>query len=145
VRFRFCPKSRYTRKSNIRISNRAEAMTTLASEHCVACQKGDPRVTPDEAELLLPQIPEWTLVEAESGDRLERTYRFGNFMEALAFTKRVGRLAERAQHHPAICTEWGRASVTWTTHNIHGLHRNDFIMAARTDRLFKLQDTAARD
>jgi 4a-hydroxytetrahydrobiopterin dehydratase len=120
-------------------------VTTLAAEHCVACKKGDPRVTPEEIELLLPQIPGWTLAEAGGEDRLERTYRFGNFMEALAFTKRVGRLAERAQHHPSILTEWGRVQVTWTTHKIHGLHRNDFIMAARTDRLFNLQDTAARD
>ena len=120
-------------------------MTTLAAEHCVACQKGDPRVTPEEVELLLPQLAGWTLVDAENGDRLERTYRFGNFMEALAFTKRVGRLAERAQHHPSILTEWGRVQVMWTTKKIHGLHRNDFIMAARTDRLFALQDTAARD
>ena len=64
-------------------------MTTLAAEHCVACQKGDPRVTPEEVELLLPQLAGWTLVDAENGDRLERTYRFGNFMEALAFTSKL--------------------------------------------------------
>jgi 4a-hydroxytetrahydrobiopterin dehydratase len=120
-------------------------VTTLAAEHCVACKKGDPRISPEESELLLPQIPGWSLMESDGDERLERTYRFGNFMEALAFTKRVGRLAERAQHHPTICTEWGRVQVTWTTKKIHGLHRNDFIMAARTDRLFNLQDTAARD
>ena len=120
-------------------------MATLATEHCVACQKNDPRMTPEEIELLMPQIPEWSLVENDSGDRLERNYRFGNFMEALAFTKRLGRFAERAGHHPSILTEWGRVRVTWTTKKIKGLHRNDFIMAARTDRLFDLQDTAARD
>jgi 4a-hydroxytetrahydrobiopterin dehydratase len=84
-------------------------------------------------------------VEDERGNRLERTYRFGNFMEALAFTKRVGLLAEEEGHHPSLLTEWGRVRVTWTTHKIHGLHRNDFIMAARTDELFALQDSAARD
>lgn len=120
-------------------------MVTLATEHCAPCKKGDPRVPPEDAELLMAQIPDWTLVLDEHGDRLERTYRFGNFMEALAFTKRVGRLAERAEHHPTLLTEWGRVRVTWTTKKIHGLHRNDFIMAARTDRLFALQDTAARD
>ncbi len=120
-------------------------MTKLASEHCVPCQKGEPRMTAGEIELLLPQIPGWSLIDDEHGPRLERDYRFGNFMEALAFTKRVGRLAERAQHHPAILTEWGLAHVTWTTKKIKGLHRNDFIMAARTDRLLALQDTAARD
>jgi len=120
-------------------------MTTLASEHCSPSQKGDRPMTADEIEQLLPQLPGWTLVQSEGGDRLERSYRFGNFMEALAFTKRLGRLAERAQHHPSILIEWGHARVTWTTHKIHGLQRNDFIMAARTDRLFDLQDTAARD
>ncbi len=120
-------------------------MTTLATEHCVACQKGAPHISPEEIELLLPQLPEWSLVDDEHGARLERNYRFGNFMEALAFTKRLGRVAERAEHHPSILTEWGRVRVTWTTHKIKGLHRNDFIMAARTDRLFALQDSAARD
>ncbi len=120
-------------------------MTSLASEHCAPSQNGDQPLTAQEIEGLLPQLPGWKLVTDESGDRLERDYQFGNFMEALAFTKRLGRLAERAQHHPSILTEWGHARVTWTTHKIHGLHRNDFIMAARTDRLFDLQDTAARD
>ncbi len=120
-------------------------MTTLASEHCSPGQQGDQPLTPDEIGELLPQLPGWTLVRSEDGDRLARSYHFGNFMEALAFTKRLGRLAERVQHHPSILTEWGHVRVAWTTHKIHGLHRNDFIMAARTDRLFDLQDTAARD
>lgn len=120
-------------------------MPSLATEHCSPSKKSDPPVSPDEIAFLLPQLPGWSLVKDEHGDRLERDYRFGNFMEALAFTKRVGRLAERAEHHPSILTEWGHVRVTWTTNKIHGLHRNDFIMAARTDRLFKLQDTAARD
>jgi 4a-hydroxytetrahydrobiopterin dehydratase len=120
-------------------------MATLATEHCVPSQKDDPRLTPDEIAELLPQLPGWTFIEDDGDDRLERNYRFGNFMEALAFTKRLGRLAERAEHHPSILTEWGRVRVTWTTNQIHGLHRNDAIMAARTDRLFALQDSAARD
>ncbi len=120
-------------------------MTTLATEHCVPSQNGDSPMTAEEIELLLPQLPGWSFVADEHGGRLERNYRFGNFMEALAFTKRLGRLAERAEHHPSILTEWGHVRVTWTTHKIKGLHRNDFIMAARTDRLFALQDSAARD
>jgi 4a-hydroxytetrahydrobiopterin dehydratase len=120
-------------------------MSTLTSERCTACRKDAPHVTAEEIAILLPQIPEWTLVEDERGDKLERTYRFGNFMEALAFTKRVGLLAEEEGHHPSLLTEWGRVRVTWTTKKIHGLHRNDFIMAARTDELFALQDSAARD
>ncbi len=65
--------------------------------------------------------------------RLERRYAFGNFLEALDFTNRVGREAQDEDHHPALLTEWGAVTVSWWTHNIGGLHRNDFIMAARTD------------
>jgi 4a-hydroxytetrahydrobiopterin dehydratase len=66
---------------------------------------------------------------------LVRTFRFPNFREALAFTDRVGALAEAEGHHPALLTEWGTVTVFWWTHKIHGLHRNDFIMAAKTDAL----------
>ncbi len=67
--------------------------------------------------------------------RLQRVYRFENFADALAFTARVGELAESERHHPALLTEWGRVRVTWFTKKIKGLHRNDFVMAAKTDRL----------
>lgn len=143
--FVFTSENRYTRTHFIRFSPRAATMTTLASEHCVPPSNDDRPMSPEEIEQLLPQLPGWTFVKSDDGDRLERSYRFGNFMEALAFTKRLGRVAERAQHHPSILTEWGHVRVIWSTHKIHGLHRNDFIMAARTDRLFDLQDTAARD
>ena len=60
---------------------------------------------------------------------------FPVFASALAFTNQVGALAEAEGHHPAILTEWGRVTVSWWTHAIRGLHRNDFIMAAKTDAL----------
>jgi 4a-hydroxytetrahydrobiopterin dehydratase len=66
---------------------------------------------------------------------LEKVYAFPDFAKALAFTNRVGELAESENHHPAILTEWGRVTITWWTHKIKGLHRNDFIMAARTDEI----------
>jgi len=59
-----------------------------------------------------------------------------NFVEALNFTNKVGALAESEGHHPALLTEWGKVTVTWWTHKIGGLHRNDFIMAAKTDQLY---------
>ena len=68
--------------------------------------------------------------------RLERVFSFPSFVEALAFTNHVGALAEDAGHHPAITTEWGRVTVQWWTHAIAGLHRNDFIMAAKTDERY---------
>jgi len=90
-------------------------------------------VTQEEIAELLPQIPDWTLIERDGIKRLERIFRFKDFADALAFTEKVGRLAESEGHHPAILTEWGRVTVTWWTHKIRGLHRNDFIMAAKTD------------
>ena len=67
--------------------------------------------------------------------RLERVFRFRNFAEALSFTNQVGDLAEEEGHHPAILTEWGQVTVTLWTHKIRGLHRNDFILAAKIDAL----------
>jgi 4a-hydroxytetrahydrobiopterin dehydratase len=110
-------------------------MSRLASEKCVACRRDAPQVTLAEIEELRPQVPDWELVERDGIPRLERVLRFANFAEALAFTNRVGVLAEAQGHHPALLTEWGRVTVTWWTHKIHGLHRNDFVMAATTDSL----------
>ena len=110
-------------------------MDALTKEKCTACRRDSPRVTEAEMLELKPQIPEWTLLEREGIERLERVYRFANFAEALGFTNRVGALAEEESHHPAILTEWGRVTVTLWTHKIRGLHRNDFIMAAKVDSL----------
>ncbi len=110
-------------------------MTTLVGERCVACRRDSPRVTEAEQAELLPLIPAWTIVERDSVPVLERVFRFKNYGEALAFTQRVGALAEAEDHHPAILTEWGRVTVWWWTHAIKGLHRNDFVMAAKTDTL----------
>jgi 4a-hydroxytetrahydrobiopterin dehydratase len=83
----------------------------------------------------MKQLPAWT-VDATSGeDRLQRVFSFKNFAEALAFTNRVGGIAEANDHHPLLITEWGRVTVQWWTHAIKGLHINDFILAAQTDEL----------
>jgi len=110
-------------------------MSALTNEKCTACRRDAPRVTEAEIAELRPQIPDWTLVEREGIQRLERVFRCTNFAEALNFTNRVGALAEEEGHHPAILTEWGRVTVTLWTHKIRGLHRNDFIMAAKLDSL----------
>jgi len=111
-------------------------MTTLTQEKCIACRRDAPQVTAAEIAELKPQIPDWALIERDGIKRLERTIRFSNFADALAFTVKVGEAAEAEGHHPAILTEWGRVTVTWWTHKIKGLHRNDFIMAAKTDQLY---------
>ena len=112
-------------------------MATLTAEKCVACRVGAPTMTADEIAALQPQIPEWKLVERDGIPQLERIYPFRNFTQSLAFTNAVGDLAEEEGHHPALLTEWGRVTVTWWTHKIKGLHRNDFIMAAKTDALYQ--------
>lgn len=111
--------------------------TALRGQACSACHKDAPRVTEEEIAELHPQIPDWKLVERDDIKRLEHVFTFPNFAQALAFTNRVGELAEEAGHHPALLTEWGRVTVTWWTHAIKGLHRNDFIMAARTDEAYE--------
>jgi len=110
-------------------------MATLTSEKCTACRRDSPRVTQADIEELKPQIPEWTLAEVEGIARLQRVFRFSNFLQALNFTDRVGALAEEEGHHPAILTEWGRVTVSLWTHKIRGLHRNDFVLAAKIDSL----------
>jgi len=110
-------------------------VAVLGKEKCTACRRDSPRVTEHEIIELKSQIPEWTLVERDGIQRLERAFRFRNFTEALTFTNRVASIAEEEGHHPAILTEWGRVTITLWTHKIRGLHRNDFIMAAKLDSL----------
>jgi len=102
---------------------------------CVPCHGGEPPATDAERIEFETQIPEWQIVERAGMDHLERAFQFPDFAQALAFTNRVGALAEEEGHHPALLTEWGRVTVTWWTHKIRNLHRNDLVMAAKTDRL----------
>ncbi len=111
-------------------------MEELSQMKCVACRRDAPRVTEEEIEELHPQVADWQIVERNEIKQLERVFKFQNFAEALQFTNRVGEAAEMEGHHPAILTEWGKVTVTWWTHKIKGLHRNDFIMAAKTDQLY---------
>ena len=103
---------------------------------CVTCHGGEPALTDEEIADLRSHVPEWKIVERDMVKQLERQFSYGNFVQALAFTQKVGDLAEAEGHHPAILTEWGKVTVTWWTHEIKGLHRNDFIMAVKTDLLY---------
>lgn len=111
-------------------------MSPLTEEKCVACRADAPVVTPEEIHELKPQMPDWAMIEEDGIPKLDRLFRFRNFAQALAFTSAVGDIAEAEGHHPRIVTEWGRVRVTWWTHKIRNLHRNDFIMAAKTDGLY---------
>lgn len=110
-------------------------MATLRHERCVACRADAPRLSDVELAELRPQIQEWAVVERDGIPRLERTYKVRNFAAALELANRIGALAEEEGHHPAITVEWGKLTVAWWTHKIRGLHRNDVVMAARSDEL----------
>ncbi len=109
-------------------------MTELAAQACEACRADAPLVSDDELAQLIREIPEWTPMVRDGVMQLERVFKFRNFKQALAFTNRVGAIAEEVGHHPALLTEWGKVTVTWWSHEAGGLHKNDFIMAARTDK-----------
>ncbi len=109
----------------------------LAGQTIVACKPGTRPLDAAECEPLLQQLPEWSILSYDGIPTLEREYKFSSFAQALAFTNRVGELADMANHHPALLTEWGKVTVAWWTHAIKGLHRNDFIMAARCDSLHR--------
>ena len=110
-------------------------MSELAKMKCVACRGGEPVLTEQEIVALQPDVPDWQVVEDDGVKRLERVFKLKNFIEAMAFTNKIAMTAEKEDHHPLIVTEWGRVKVQWWTHKIKGLHQNDFIMAAKTDRL----------
>lgn len=103
---------------------------------CIPCSGSVPTLTDAEIAQLSLQIPHWSVVKKERIKRLERSFKFKDFAESLAFTNEVGKIAEEQGHHPDILTEWGKLTVTWWTHAIKGLHRNDFIMAAKTNELY---------
>ena len=113
-------------------------MAELKQQKCEACGPGSPQVTEEELREFQPQVPEWVIIDSSGGvKRLERVFKFKNFVAALDFTNKVGSHRQQEGHHPALLTEWGRVGVAWWTHSIDGSHRNDFIMAAKTDEVYR--------
>ena len=106
---------------------------TLAEKTCTPCRGGIPPLGRDEALRFQAQAPDWEL--RDDARHIERTFRFPNFREALAFVQQVGDLDESEGHHPDISFGWGRATVSLSTKKIKGLHENDFIMASKIDRM----------
>ena len=105
----------------------------LAEKTCTPCRGGIPPLTRDEALRFREQAADWEL--PDDARRIERTFRFRNFREALAFVQRVGELAEQQGHHPDILLRWGKVKITIWTHKIEGLTESDFILAAKIDEL----------
>ncbi len=110
-------------------------MTELSQSSCEVCRIGAPTVSAAEASELLKQIADWSLINVDGINQLQREYKFKNFVKAMAFANQLAEVAEAQGHHPGILVEWGKVTVTWWSHSIKGLHSNDFIMAAKTDKL----------
>ncbi|MCJ8327087.1 MAG: 4a-hydroxytetrahydrobiopterin dehydratase [Campylobacterales bacterium] len=112
-------------------------MSELIKQKCEACHVDAPKVSDEELASLMSMIPSWTPIVVDEVMQLQRVYKFKNFKKALEFTNKVAVLAEEEFHHPGILTEWGKVTVTYWTHAIKGLHKNDFICAAKTEELYK--------
>ncbi len=108
-------------------------LTTLAFKTCDA---NTPQLTHSEIQALLPQCEGWQIVEEAGVNQLRKTFITKNYTRSMAFTNSVAKLADSVDHHPKMIVEYGRVTVTWWSHNIKGLHINDFIMAAKTSELF---------
>ncbi len=107
-------------------------MSELARKSCVPCRGGVPPLEGEELAAYVAQVPGWSVAE---GHHLERDFEFPNFVEALAFTNRVGALAEDQGHHPDIYLAWGTVGIKIWTHKINGLTESDFVLAAKIDHL----------
>lgn len=107
-------------------------MSDLASRTCIPCRGAIPPLTPDQIAPLLAQLTGWT---AAANHHLEKTWRFPDFLRALAFVNRIGALAEQQGHHPDLRLSWGRVDVTIFTHKIDGLTESDFVLAAKMDSM----------
>ena len=110
-------------------------MANLKEENCQVCSTGTPVMGAEQINQLKPEIPGWEVVEESGEKQLQKVFKFSDFKSALSFTNKVGDEAENQGHHPALLTEYGKVTITWWTHDIGGLHRNDFIMAAKTDHI----------
>jgi len=104
----------------------------LANLACTACTGSADRLTGAELEHYASEVPHWNVIES---NRIERTFRFPDFRQSLDFVNRVGELAETDHHHPDIYLSYGKVRVELFTHKVHGLTRNDFILAAKIDRM----------
>lgn len=113
-------------------------MKELSKQHCEVCRVGAPRVEDLEADKLITNIPRWKKFQEDGIERLSREFHFKDFKEAMQFSYKISNLAEHEDHHPSILTEWGKVTICWWTHKIGGLHKNDFIMAAKTDTVAKV-------
>ena len=111
-------------------------LSDLTSQKCEACSIDAPKVTKEESNELMKTLDNWIILN-EGFDYLEKIFTFDNYEKAVDFSNDVAALADTEDHHPLIILEWGKVTVKWWSHKINGLHKNDFICAAKTDLLLK--------
>ena len=109
-------------------------MNDLSSQSCEACQIDAPKVPQNQIQLLLSEINDWVLID-EPNNKIQKVFSFKNYKDSVDFSNKVASLADDEDHHPQIILEWGKVTVIWWSHKIEGLHINDFICAAKTDKL----------
>jgi 4a-hydroxytetrahydrobiopterin dehydratase len=114
-----------------------ETTMKLTDEKCVPCHAGGTPLAAEEARELAREIPAWTLSEKQ----LDRELKFKNFREAMAFVNKTAGAAEEDGHHPDIFVSYNRVRLTLSTHRVGGLSRNDFILAAKIDRILESPGT----
>ncbi len=112
-------------------------MSALAHEKCLPCRKDCTAANTVEKKSLMKQLPGWSIKKEKGVPMLVRSFEFPDFKKALDFVDKIGAAADKHDHHPNIILEWGKATVSWNTHSIKNLHRNDFIMAAKTSAFYK--------
>ena len=110
-------------------------MALLAELRCTICQADDPPLDDSAIREKLMELSDWSVIDDGGVNKLSRTFKFKNYLSVLDLTHKVGLLAEENDHHPTLIVEWGKVTVIWWTHKINGLHDNDFILAAKTDRI----------
>lgn len=109
-------------------------MDDLKDKHCVPCEDdGFPPLTKEQAASFMEHVPLWSI--NDDSTEISRLFRFTDFKSALAFTNKVGELAEEEGHHPDIMLSWGKVGIRLSTHSIKGLSENDFVLAAKIDIL----------
>lgn len=109
-------------------------MNDLSSQSCEACQIDAPKVPQDQIQILLSEINGWVLID-EPINKIQKIFSFKSYKDSVNFSNKVANLADDEDHHPQIVLEWGKVTVIWWSHKIEGLHKNDFICAAKTDKL----------
>ncbi len=111
-------------------------MKALTEQSLVPCNNSCHTLSEVDIDVHLKQLDNWDLVNKNTTEQIIKTFKFTNFSFALQFTNEISAIAEQENHHPKICLEWGKATVSWWTHSVNGLFINDFIMAAKCDAIY---------